>query len=368
MAMRDLERIAERLHRRAVRLRGLELSGGQELGPYLLARIPDEEIRAALRLKEALLVEFAGARLEEVYRGAEVRSGLGRFLRLEEEVPQRVAVYDRERSFKVLASQLRLVYGIGPQVERELRKRGYCTLEELRRHPRFGAEAARLWEALCRGDLPKMAAAVERWFSPSHPLTLVVITGLAEGIVLFDLESLGLFGRPLVLLGLARPEDGGVRIEQYVIRSIIEEPAALAAAGEALAAADALVTYNGRAFDLNYLEERLSYYGLHRRIERPNLDLLYHARRRFKGLPDCRLETVERRLLGRARPLDIPSALVPDFYNTYLEEENIGPLVAIIEHNRQDLLSLAVLLSRLCAEGPARGLLGGAGEGRDDRD
>jgi len=347
--MRDLRAIAARLSHRAAQLRERELIEEQEPGPYLFARTSYQEIRAALRLKEALLTEFAGVKLEEIYQGVEVENESGRVLRLESFLPQRISLYDRQRSFRILASQLRLVYGIGPQVEQELRKRGYRTLEDLQGHPRFGQEAARLSRALRRGDLPRLAATVERWFSPSHPLTLA-LTGLAEKIALFDLESLGLFGRPLVLLGLAWPKDEGLLIEQYVIRSITEELAALVAATEALERAGALVTYNGRAFDINYLEERLSYYGINRRIGRPNFDLLYHARRRFKDhLPDCRLETVERYLLGRERPLDIPSALVPDFYNTYLEEGNIGPLVAIIEHNRQDLLSLAALLDRFCS-------------------
>jgi uncharacterized protein YprB with RNaseH-like and TPR domain len=349
--MRDLKRIAERLHRRAARLQELELSGEQELGPYLLARTPYQEISAALRLKEALLAEFARVKLEELYPCSEVENEFGRVLRLEGFIPQRLALFDRQRSYRVLSSQLRLLYGIGPRIEQKLRERGYRTLEDLKAHPRFGREAARLLQDLRRGDLPELAAAVERWLGVSHPLTLA-LTGLAgEKLVFFDLESLGLFGRPLVLLGLARPREDGLLIEQYVIRSITEELAAIAAAVELIEQAEALVTYNGRAFDVNYLEERLSYYGFPKEITPPNFDLLYHARRYFKNsLPDCRLETVERHVLGRERPFDVPSALVPDFYNTYLEERNIGPLVAIIEHNKQDLISLAALLGRLCSE------------------
>ncbi|HIC96570.1 TPA: exonuclease [Candidatus Bipolaricaulota bacterium] len=349
--MGEIRGIADRLARRAAHLRELELLQERELGPYLPSYIPYERLRRALGLKEALLEEFAGTRLEELYRCGEVESEFGKVLRLEDSVGQELSLPDRHRSFALLSSQLRLLYGIGPVSERELRERGYRTLRDLVTHPRFGPAASQLLLTIQRGDLPKLKTEVERWFSPSHPLTLA-LTGLAEGrLIFFDLESLGLFGRPLVLLGLARPVDGGLLIEQYVIRSIGEEQAALAAAVEALTQAEAIVTYNGRAFDINYLEERLSYYGLYRPVERPNFDLLYHARRRFKGsLPDCRLETVERYVLGIERPFDLPSALVPDFYNTYLEERNIGPLVAIIEHNKQDLVSLAALLSRLCSE------------------
>ncbi|MGQ9478322.1 MAG: ribonuclease H-like domain-containing protein [Candidatus Bipolaricaulia bacterium] len=345
-----LERIAEQLSRQAARIGEQERLQEREAGPYLPSYLSRERLYEAERLKRALLVEFAGASLEELYSCAEVETELGPALRLEEFVPQSVALFDREGSYRLLTSQLQLLYGIGPTIAKALQERGYRTLEDLVAHPRFGAEASQLLQALRRRDLARLKAEVERWFCPSHPLTLA-LTGLVERLAFFDLESLGLFGRPLVLLGLARPVDGGLKIEQYVIRSIVEERAALAAASEALGEADAIVTYNGRAFDINYLEERLSYYGLYREIDRPNFDLLYPARRCFREvLPDCRLETVERHVLGIERPFDLPSALVPDFYNTYLEERNIGPLVAIIEHNKQDLVSLAALLSRLCSE------------------
>jgi uncharacterized protein YprB with RNaseH-like and TPR domain len=349
--MRETRRIAERLHRRAAQLRELELLQEQELGPHLPSYISYDELSRALQLKQALLAEFAGARLEELYSSAEVENESGAVLRLDGFVPQELSLFDRESSAAMLSSQLRLLYGVGPVTEQELKEQGYRTLQDLAAHPRFGPSAAQLVQALQQADLPRLKAEVERWFSASHPLTLA-LTGLVEGkLVFFDLESLGLFGRPLVLLGLARPEGGGLFIKQYVIRSITEERAALAAVTEELAQANALVTYNGRAFDINYLEERLSYYGLYREISRPNFDLLYHARRCFRDfLPDCRLETVERQILGIERPFDVPSALVPDFYNTYLEERNVGPLVAVIEHNRQDLASLAALLSKLCAD------------------
>lgn len=348
----DLERIAERLRRRAAGLRRQELLSERRLGPQPLARLRPEGILAAQRLKEALLAEFRGARLEDLYPCAEVVTELGPALRLEHLVPQPLLPPERERSERALGSALRLLYGVGPATERRLRERGYRTLEDLASHPRFGPGACRVLAALRGGDLRWLKAEVERWFSPSHPLSLALLALAGEGLVLFDLESLGLFGRPLILLGLAWPQRDGLLVEQYLLRSMAEEPAALLAAARSLQEARALVTYNGRAFDLCYLEERLSYYGLRAQLDHPHFDLLHHARRRFAAeLPDCRLETLERWVLGVERALDVPSALVPEFYLAYLRQRNVGPLVAIIEHNKQDLVSLALLLGRLCAEG-----------------
>jgi hypothetical protein len=43
--------------------------------------------------------------------------------------------------------------------------------------------------------------------------------------------------------------------------------------------------------------------------------------------------------------------MVPEFYETYLTSGNPGPLVPIVTHNRQDLVSLARLFALLRGEG-----------------
>ena len=60
--------------------------------------------------------------------------------------------------------------------------------------------------------------------------------------------------------------------------------------------------------------------------------------------------TLEARILGITRDEDLPGALVPEWYCRYMETKNPGPLVPIVEHNRQDVISLAFLLERLVSE------------------
>ncbi|MHA1146538.1 MAG: ribonuclease H-like domain-containing protein, partial [Candidatus Helarchaeota archaeon] len=77
-------------------------------------------------------------------------------------------------------------------------------------------------------------------------------------------------------------------------------------------------------------------------------DLLHFSRRAWKDmLPNCKLSTLETCLLGLEREIDLPSALVPEFYETYSKEQNPGPLVPIVEHNKQDLISLVCIFSKL---------------------
>jgi uncharacterized protein YprB with RNaseH-like and TPR domain len=85
-------------------------------------------------------------------------------------------------------------------------------------------------------------------------------------------------------------------------------------------------------------------------LSNPNFDMLHFTRRALRSkLGDCRLETVEK-YLAIKRGINIPGALVPHFYETYLKTRNVGPLTAIVEHNKQDLITLASLFSRLYEE------------------
>jgi uncharacterized protein YprB with RNaseH-like and TPR domain len=119
-----------------------------------------------------------------------------------------------------------------------------------------------------------------------------------------------------------------------------------------LKASSALVSFNGRCFDVPFICERLAYYGLDKEatLVVPHFDMLHFARRVFRGrFVDCRLETMES-YLGIYRSLNIPGAIVPEFYDAYQRSGNVGPLFAIVEHNRQDLVTLAQLFCSLYKE------------------
>lgn len=344
----DLERIARRLRERVESAVESDWFAPEQERLYGLGRLSYGEFRRAMRLKSELLSEFRGAKLEECYTAQPVENEYGCCLKLVHRLRWEIPLGPPEESRRALLCELKLLYGIGPTVEAQLRAVGYQTLSDLLRHPRWREQARRVLHRLNTQDVKALQRLVHRWFPISHPLGLK-LCGLIpkEQLKFFDLESLGLFGRPVVLLGLAHLKEGGLEVEQYLVREILEELPALLEITRRVGEEPPLVTYNGRAFDLNFLEERLSYYGLYVELDPVHFDLLPHARRRFcKQLPDVRLETVERHL-GLRRPIDLPSALVPDFYNTYLETGNIGPLIPIIEHNKHDLLALAVLLAEL---------------------
>ena len=56
---------------------------------------------------------------------------------------------------------------------------------------------------------------------------------------------------------------------------------------------------------------------------------------------------LETEVLGVERQDDLPGWMVPEFYDIYRRTGNPGPLIPVVEHNRQDLVSLARLFALL---------------------
>ena len=295
-----------------------------------------------------------GMTLDELFCGSECETYEGACYCIRAEEPLCVHDNDQKRVHEELSGDLTLVYGIGKKKERELKERGFRTITDLTRHRRFGRAASEALRILS-GDPAAVAGLVSRWHSPSHPLAFRT-SGLYRNrdFLFIDLETLGFFSRPIILFGLAEIRDGRLRISQYLLRSIDEELPSLSAVHDMLNEDRVIVSFNGKSFDIPYLMERSAYYGRPVRIGNPHYDLLPFSRRQWRDrFPDCRLVTLERHLFGIERCDDIPGAMVPEFYEAFLTSGNPGPLVPIITHNRQDLLSLARLFCLLQEGSPA---------------
>ena len=270
---------------------------------------------------------------------------------VEHRSPVRIDLPDKDRALAAIFSELRLVFGIGRTNAERLVGEGFDSIRALLSHPRWSAAARSLLDHWGDPiDPRRVYATMSYWLSASHPLFLS-LPALAspDKVCFFDLETLGLFGSPVFLAGIGRPRpEGGVTIIQYLARSLDEEIGLLAAVREELAGCLFLVTYNGKAFDWTTVNGRLAYYSLPPLPEPLHLDLLHHARRRFGGdFPDLRLGTVERELFGMVREGDLPGEDVPVYYSEYLETGDPRPLIPILNHNHQDVETLAVLFSHL---------------------
>jgi uncharacterized protein YprB with RNaseH-like and TPR domain len=151
------------------------------------------------------------------------------------------------------------------------------------------------------------------------------------------------------LVGAGRFEGASFVVRQYFMRHPGEERAMLEDLAGWLADVEALVSFHGKAFDCPRTRDRYLFQGLDAGLfeGRAHLDLLYGARRLFRHrLPDCRLQTLERHILGFERSDDLPGALCPEAWFRYQRgEENLIPRV--MDHNRDDILSLVTLEARM---------------------
>jgi uncharacterized protein YprB with RNaseH-like and TPR domain len=177
-----------------------------------------------------------------------------------------------------------------------------------------------------------------------------------------DTETTGLSGGTgtiAFLVGLAwwdLGDAGGDRrepalvLEQILVRALGEEAPMLARVRERVEAAALLVTFNGKSFDLPLLRTRFVMARAEPPAEPPHLDLLHLARRvhtkRSGRAPKegCRLVALERDVLGFERSADVESRDVSECYLHFLRTGDARGLLAVVEHNAWDVVTMASLV------------------------
>lgn len=173
-----------------------------------------------------------------------------------------------------------------------------------------------------------------------------------RSLVFLDTETSGLAGGTgtiAFMLGLARIENDALVVRQYQLTGFAGEAPMLEDAATWLGEAAALVTFNGKCFDVPLLSARARLAGVRDRCAAMvHVDLLHATRRAFaRRWPDCRLATAERELLGFRRLHDLPGSEAPTAWFNYLQHGDAGLLSDVVRHNHWDLVSLAALLPAL---------------------
>jgi uncharacterized protein YprB with RNaseH-like and TPR domain len=202
---------------------------------------------------------------------------------------------------------------------------------------------------------------------------MAFVAALPDRTIALDLETCGLAGSALFLIGVLRQTAGMPVIELLLARNYGEEAAVLHSLWQIVADHDVLLTFNGKSFDWPMVVER----SIRHRLEvKPNgwsssaagsrnsctpnsgdeaaakihIDILHHARRRWKRqLPNCRLQTLERHVCRRLREGDIPGHAIPAAYANYVRTGFEREMDAVLYHNALDLVTLFDLAHRLAA-------------------
>ena len=215
---------------------------------------------------------------------------------------------------------------------------------------------------------------------------LSLLAGAAcRGRMLFvDVETTGLAGGAgsyAFLVGCAWFDGAAFRTRQFFLSSFAAERALLEAVAEVADACGTVVTFNGKTFDLPLVETRFVLYRMESPFAgMPHVDMLHPARRLWRNdagdqhvpfsasagvlgrpgtlfgrgglLPSsasaggCRLIALEETLCGYTREGDVPGFEIPSRYFRYVRTGDARGLDVVLEHNRLDLLSLALLAAR----------------------
>jgi uncharacterized protein YprB with RNaseH-like and TPR domain len=191
----------------------------------------------------------------------------------------------------------------------------------------------------------------------------------APALLFLDLETTGLFtgaGTQAFLVGCASIDGDSIRVRQFLMPGFEHERAVLNELAAWAASHGALVTYNGKTFDVPLIETRFLFHRLPFPLaETPHLDVLHAARRLWRGRPStagpdpdessCSLSVLEKHLAGLHRVGDVPGFEIPSRYFQFVRDGDARPLEAVLEHNRLDLISLAAVMARaltLISRGP----------------
>ena len=199
---------------------------------------------------------------------------------------------------------------------------------------------------------------------PSHatPSVLESIFGCSfpasvsrEDILFLDTETTGLsggVGTVAFQIGVGYFTAHSFVVEQYLMHDYPEEAEMLNTVNGLMKRFPILCTFNGRTFDVPLLRTRFIMNRIaDAHFPEVHADVLFPARRIWKlRLKTCTLGNLEEQLLHVQRDDDLPGALVPQTYFQYLRDGDFAPLEKILEHNKQDIVSLAQLFFFLCAQ------------------
>lgn len=172
--------------------------------------------------------------------------------------------------------------------------------------------------------------------------------------VFLDAETTGLCGGTgtyAFMVGVGFYEGLTFHVQQLLMRDFDEEASLLSALSKRVRNRRYIVTYNGKSFDVPLIESRLVMCRMQAAFSSmEHLDLLHAVRRVWgRSLEDCRLGTVEQRVLGVKRLRDIPGEEIPYRYFAFLSSGDASELPLVFEHNRNDVLFLPVLLKEVCS-------------------
>jgi len=308
----------------------------------------EEEIE---EFRRRFLERYSGLSLDEALEGASIQEK-HQLLTVTHREKFALQYPDKEQALQRLGQALWLVRHIREARASELKGKGIENIFDLADHLRYGGGAKQICSMISEGRIDRLYERICERGGRAHILSLALAAFFnPKDVAFLDIEAMGLFGGSLVMVaGLGRQQGGGFVITQFVAKAPDAEEALITETCGFLKNCEVLVTFNGRAFDLPFIAQRCAFYGVLFQEDFLHFDILHISRRVFKDKArSCRLQDLAREVLGEMRDSDLPGALVPRFYQEYMEnpQSKTALLVAILNHNKSDVVQMARLFGEL---------------------
>jgi len=173
-----------------------------------------------------------------------------------------------------------------------------------------------------------------------------------DEIVFFDTETTGLAGGTgtvAFLVGIGRIVGDSFIVKQFFMNDYHQEPSVLTQFADALVGAKAVATYNGKSFDAPLIKTRSIMNRINIELDKyVHFDFLHACRRLYKmRLERMKLTDVEEHILGMTRDDDIPGSEIPEIFFRFLKYGQEHILEKVMEHNLNDIVSLAKIAAKL---------------------
>lgn len=176
---------------------------------------------------------------------------------------------------------------------------------------------------------------------------------LIENSCFLDIETLGLNRNKdmIYLVGVLyfNKKEGLWNLDQYFSESIEEEKSMLIELVQAVRRFHTIITYNGNAFDLPYLNNRFYIYNIDFDFtQNDSLDLyaIVRKNKQYLNLENYKLKTLER-YIGIYREDIYSGRDCIDFYKNYLITKDRALKKKILQHNYDDLFYMLDLFKVL---------------------
>jgi len=261
-------------------------------------------------------------------------------------------------SKKKILKNLQAADYIGNTIERYLQGRGVRTLYDLQHSLKYSRTANEILNLIrCKSYKELLKKKNVQDLDVSFCFNM-------EDFLFLDIETLGLYDNPMIIIGCGSFSQEKFQIKIYFAREIEEEISMCEhLKNEIFPKFKCFITYNGKSFDIPYIANRFLYYY----DENPmisegdtpyevsntlfhHIDLYHNCRRKYKGkFSNYTLTNIEQKLLNWKRENELPSSIVGFCYLKYQKnpERYIGLIKEIIEHNFYDIYSMPLIFNML---------------------